>query len=292
MSLYIERTISAGKERSLGESMAVMEYFRCGSSVDAVMEKHRYDFPLSESGLHHVLERYGVVKAAGPHSSLSESLFILKLLEKYRVPLESLYKGLPRDVKTSLSTMHRIVRAIEKGIVNRYGVALIVTPERSPDVILVANDFSVRRPELGHPGDLSLPMGFARKSEPADKSILRVMQQEMYTSNVVDGTMPLYLVPQNPEPLFYINVADISVAVHKIVVPDESLQFSSFKLQEHRFVPASELVMMDPMHEHVRPGVVEMATLYLEQLYRPDEIETQYYVSELNQSLVAGALAV
>lgn len=105
----IDKRLSPEEKEKVFYEFLVAEYLRHGS-VDAVFKVHDYDIPISYPEYQRVLSRWGVVKAAGPNSKLSEVLEFLTRLAEQKVPLEMLYRSVPDGFKTSVSTMHRILR--------------------------------------------------------------------------------------------------------------------------------------------------------------------------------------
>lgn len=273
------------------ERALLAEYFQNHNSIETVYRNHHYDLPLSICSFRRLIDRYDIVRSAGrPETNLSEALFILKMVLYYKISLEEVFRDiLPNTVKTSITTMYRILRDIRQGTANKVGEALIVTPEGNPDLILLANDFSLKNSNLGHPGDLSLPMGYSQKGESPALSIKRVMQQEMFTSEVLTKNFPQKLIPKNPPALFYVNIADIRVAVHHLVVPPD-LSFSSFKLSGYRYEDVHELANLNPHHEHLRPGIVDIATHYQNHDYGQENSPIPHHNSYLNQALLAAYL--
>jgi hypothetical protein len=243
----------------------VKEYLKYGS-VDEVYRMNNYDLPISYPGFHRLLDKWGVVKSAGPNSLLSEAIAFMMLLSDRQVPLESLYRRLPDKFKTSMSTMHRILHNVKEGIVRRVGTAVVVTVEGSPGKILVGDDVSTPRIEYGKPfGSLSVPMTFSKQDEDPRLAILRVLQQEAFSEEVVNKTFPYHLIPQKPKPFMHFDVADIRVSVFSLTVKADQLKKyppSSDKLENLHFVLLSELAIHDRETNHIRAGMREIALGY------------------------------
>ncbi len=272
------------------EQALLAEYFQNHNSIETVYRNHHYDLPISICGFRRLIDRYDIVRSAGrPETSLSEALFILKMVLYYKISLEEVFRDiLPDSIKTSITTMYRILRDIRQGTANKVGEALIVTPEDNPNMILLANDFSLNDSTIGHQGDLSLPMGYSQKGESSALSIKRVMQQELFTSEVLAKNFPQKIIPKNPPTLFYVNIADIRVAVHHLVVPS-NLSFSSYKLSGYRYEDVHDLASLDPHHEQLRPGIVDIASHYLNHNYGQNT-PIPHHNSYLNQALLAAYL--
>jgi len=222
----------------------VGEYLRYGS-VDEVFRQNKYELPISYPGVHRLIKRWGIIKSAGPNSILSEGITFLSLLSKDKVPLESLYKRLPPSFKTSMGTMHRLLHNIKEGITRRVGTALVITPNNDPDEVLVGEDISTPRLELGKPfGSITLPMGYSKTDEDSRDSILRVLQQEVFTRMAIDRNLPLGLIPAKPRLFMYVDIADIRVSVYHVELSQELADndcFSSYKVRKHNFISVLEL---------------------------------------------------
>ena len=245
------------KEREFCEFI-VAEYLKYGS-VDEVFRRNNYYLPISFMGVHRLLDKWGIVKAAGPNSKLSEALTFLVLLNDERVPLERLYRSLPPSFKTSMATMHRILHHIKEDVVRRVGTALVISGKEDRNQILIGEDVSTPRIDLGKPfGSISLPMTYSKVSEEPQESILRVLQQEVFSVNAIKRDISSEAVPESPKPFMFLDIADVRVAVYHIPL-EKSMIFSSFKLVDHRYMPASEIV--HGAH-NFRAGVREIALGY------------------------------
>jgi hypothetical protein len=237
----------------------IADYLKYGS-VDEIFKIHEYSLPISYPGVHRLLDKWGIVKAAGPNSKLSEALVFLHLLSEEKITLEKFYKNIPPSFRTSLSTMYRILHNIKEGIIRRSGTALVISPTDKKDLVLVGDDISTPRLNLGKPyGSISLPMTYSKKEEKSSISILRVLQQEVFTKEAVDNCIP-DILPDNPEPFMYLDIADVRVAVYSIELATD-YNFSSFKLINHRFMHISEFTG-DISHGHFRSGLKEIALGY------------------------------
>ena len=128
----------------------ITDYLRYGS-VDKVFKVHNYNLPISYPSFQRLIDRWGIVKAAGPNSVLSEALGFLVLLSDRKLPVETLYRRLPPSFRTSLGTVHRILHNIKEGAIRRVGTALVVVSAESPNMILIGEDIAPPRLELGKP---------------------------------------------------------------------------------------------------------------------------------------------
>lgn len=265
----------------------VEEYLKHGS-VDAVFRNNDYNLPISYPGVHRLIDRWGIVKTAGPNSKLSEVVTFMILLSDKKVPLERLYKDLPPSFRTSMATMHRVLHNIKEGVTRRAGTALVITSENDPSKILLAEDVSTPRLEMGKSfGSITLPMTFSKKDENPEVSILRVIQQEVLTNETLNKNVP-DIIPNSPEPIMYLDIADVRVSVYNIILPSHfgESSFSSFKLRNFKYVEA-EQVAMNGVPGVVRVGVREIAKGYLDFLERSEEVYTPTInTSDLNLALL------
>lgn len=255
------------------EQFLVSEYFRKGS-IDEVYKSLNYDLPISFAGYHRVLNKYEVIKSAGPNSKLSESLHVLSLLNDYKLPLERIYhKYAPQSFQVSTNTLHRILHLTRLGVTRRMGTALIIESPDYPGKYLLGQDVSLKNSGLGTKGDWSLPMGYTREQDSHQKSIKRVLQQEVFTDLTIQNRFPKKVLSQKINEIFTVNIADIKVSVYKLTLP-KNLEFSSFKLQNHQYLSLLEIKNLK-----ARPGVVDILE-HFESQNRNNSID-----SSLNRSL-------
>jgi len=239
------------------EKFLISEYFRLGS-INKVFHEHKFNLPISFAGYDRVLSKFGVVKSAGPNSKLSESLYFLSLLANYKIPLEKAYHlYAPKTIQVSTNTLHRMLHYTRLGLTRRQGVALIISPKGHPEKILMGNDFSLTTSSLGNKGDLSLPMGHSKTGEPIRDSIARVLQNEVFTNEVVNHKFPWEVIPEHIKPLVCVNVADISVSIYKLELPIAKKSFSSFKLENLKYLDINYLPEVS-----FRPGIKDVLDYY------------------------------
>jgi len=256
--MVLENSDPQEKEQSFNKQI-ISEYLKYGS-VDKVFENYNYDLPISYPGFQRLVEKWGIVKAAGPNSMLSEALCFMVLMSDQKLPLEKLYKKMPHTFKTSMATMHRIMHNIKEGVVRRVGTALVITAQDCPEEILVGEDVSTPRLELGKPfGSRTLPMGYSKENEKAGTSILRIMQQEVFTKETIDRRFPNSVIPETAKPFMYLDIADVRVAVYHLVLSKTACNFSSFKVINHRFLNLSALI---GNNSGFRSGIKEIGLEY------------------------------
>lgn len=261
-------------------------YLKFGS-VDEIFRRTNYDLPMSYPGMHHLIKRWGIVKSAGPNSKLSETITFLTLLSDNQIPMERLFKRLPPSFKTSLSTMHRVLHNVKTGVTRRFGTALVVTPKGQRNNILLGKDMTPPNIELGKSkGALTLPMTYSGGKEDTRTSILRVLQQEVYSELAVEKKLPIGIIPDNPTPFMHLSIADIKVSVYHLELDEKFINsdnFSSFKVKDHLFIHSNELLKST---RNMRSGVKEIITSYNEFILNEDSLYEQ--ISELNLALLGG----
>jgi hypothetical protein len=267
----------------------VAEYLRYGS-VDEVFRRNEYNLPISYPGVHHLLDRWGIIKAAGPNTRIAEALMFFSCLSQEKLPLETLYREMPHIFKTSMGTLHRILTHVRAETIRRVGVALILSPQNDPEKILIGNDISaISRTYLGKKyGDISLPMTYSSRTELRQNSILRVLQQEVFTQNTIDKDKRFhFLIPSSPQPFMFLDIADVRVAVYQIFLSKEFSapnSFSSFKIDNHRYISVQELAAG---HRTFRAGIQEIGKGYWRYLNRKTEeiFEPELETADLNRLL-------
>lgn len=279
-----------GKESEHYENL-VLSFLKYGRISDVYQKEDVFVSPI---GYRRLLREWGVVKSPGPNGIFSETLAFLKRLLMERLPLESLYRRMPNDFKTSISSLHRTLSCIKKGIVRLPGEALIVTPERYPDMVLVGEEVFPRLAYGKKVGDISIPMGFAKKGEEVGMSILRILQQEVSNplvlerSLVVGGNLTKAIIDDKKEPFMFIDIADVRVACHHIVLPGELCEerlLKSGKLNNLRFAHLDELSFIE--NAKIRAGVKEIVEGHRERIDGSLDPTPFYQLSNLNKELLA-----
>ena len=289
----MNENLPSSKEReNQFKRFVVSEYLRYGS-VDEVFRRNNYDIPISYPEVHRLIKRWGIIKSAGPNSLLSEAVTFLTLLSRDNIPLERLYKGLPPSFKTSVGTMHRLLHNIKEGIIRRVGTALIISPEHNKYEILMGEDVSTPRLELGKPfGSITLPMGYSKEDEDPRDSILRVIQQEVFTNLAINRSLPIEIIPQKPTPFMFLDIADIRVTVYHIKLPgvlSGNDMFSSFKVRNHKYFSIPEL-SGDGDKFNFRAGIREIGLGY--QRYIEKQVEGKQIIPFIERCFINRSLAI
>jgi hypothetical protein len=267
----------------------VSEYFKYGS-VDEMLQKRNFDVPISYAQYQRVLNKWGIVKAAGPNSKLTETLDFLTKLAYENIPFDKLYTRMPSSFKTSAATLYRILSYMKEGVTRRMATALVITAAGSDKKILVANDYSRPRLSFGKTyGSISIPVSFSRLRDPREVAIVRVLQQEVFTDDAINKKMP-DIISLRPRPFMFLDIADVRVEVFHIKLPNKYSKkgsFSSYKLQNYRFINVSSLAKLASKRK-LRIGVREAAEGYLKYLElkkRNLSVNPIYYKSSLNYQL-------
>lgn len=246
----------------------VREYLKHGS-VDEVYRKHNYDIPVSYANFQRVLDRFGVIKAVGPNNKFSEAVDFFAHMVKDNIAFEKLYKKMPPSYRTSVVTLYRVLSYVKEGITRRSGCALIISPYNDPNKILIAKDVSTPNIDFGkYYGNLTIPMGYAKKGAARSENIKRILQQEVFTNLVADKKFPDFYLKNEMSPFMYLDIADIRVSVYHLELPQEysiTGKFSSYKLKEYSFIDASK-VLNEPFTIPIRAGVKEAVKGYLRYL--------------------------
>ena len=264
----------------------VSEYLKYGS-VDELFRRNDYNLPISYPGVQRLLDKWGIVKAAGPNTLLTEALIFLEELSMEQIPVERLYRRMPPSFKASMGTMHRILSYIRSETIRRVGTALVMTPKDNPNLILVGNDVSpIIRTEVGKPyGSITFPMGYSKRLESPETSILRVLQQEVFTVPTIEKEgVAQRVIPETPKPFMYLDIADVRVSVYQIILPEElseTRSFTSFKIQNHKFLDTSDLGVK---RKGFRTGIVEIAQGY-SRFLREGASAPIYSTAQINRKL-------
>lgn len=211
-------------------------YFKYGSVEEAFASYPEY-LPLSIAQFHRIVSKAGIVRSAGRHTNLPEVLHFFK--EKALspgTPLAELYREMPASFKTSLVSLHRIYHlVVNKKITRRYATALIISKESDPSLILCGRETQTDIRYGKTAGQYSVPMAFSKKQENIKDSILRVLQQEVFMNDSIEGSFPDITLDANLSTDFYFDLLDVRLSCIKISIPDNIDNFSSYKLENHHW---------------------------------------------------------
>lgn len=274
---------------------AIVRSYLQYESIDKMVSNIDCQYPFSIAALYRILDKYGVVKNIGrQRTNFAEAILFLDSLVKSNFPLEKCYRRMPHSFQISLSSLHRILHSIKMGVTNRHGVALVVTLESDPNLLLVGNDISTPRVELGKKhGSLSFPMGFSSPTDTSLTAVKRILQREMFVKETINKAFPEKLLQDEVKPFMYLAIADVKVGVYRVILPNEFRDengFSSYKLTNFKFMPVSHLISLGTNTSTVRSGVLEVCQQYRD--YRFSEEYVPVVNSQLNQRVLAYASSV
>ncbi len=278
------------KKEILSEEDLVAAYLRF-EGVGKVFRKYgEENVAFSVPTANRILERWRIVKSAGPNREFSEwTFFIEEWLKDKNV--DALYKYLPVSLKTSIPTFYRILSETRENIITRWAAALVITPEGNKDLVLVGNDMGVPRLKIGKPeGALTLAMGYAKKNETARVRITRVMQREVFTKKVLQGEFPWEVVPQRRSPFMYIDIGNVRVPAYHLNLPPHLCgpeNFSSFRIENYRWENVYDFGSL----QGVRAGVKEIVRGYKERILEKREAKTPLFEKSLLNQMVALAFS-
>ena len=279
-----------GNEKKFNEFL-VKEYLKYGS-VDEVLRVNHFSIPVSYANYQRILDKWGIIKAAGPNNKLSEAInFLYKMVED-GIPLDKLYRKMPPSFMTSAVTLYRVLSYIKEGVTRRMGTALIISPEDKPNLILSGTDVSAPRFELGKAyRSISLPMTFSRKRDSREDAIQRVFQYEVFSQQALNKKMPKNIIPPRPKPFLFLDIADVRVEVFNIKLPtniSKIKKFSSFRLENFKYLDLYKLEDYQSEKNNFRAGIIEAMKGYkkfLELSRRNLKFNPLQYRSELNYYL-------
>ena len=258
----MQKTFPTGSEKKFNEFL-VSEYLKVGS-VDEVLKNFNFDIPISYAGYQRVLDKWGIVKAAGPNNKLTEAVEFLTKLTYENIPLEKMYKKMPSSFKTSAASLYRILSYMKEGVTRRLATGLIITPHNNKNKVLVAKDVSTPRVELGKKhGSITLPMGFSRIRDLREEAIKRILQQEVFAKQTIKNKFPEKVIPKDSKPFMFLDIVDIRVEVFHIVLPKKysnTKVFSSYKLKNYKFESVKNI--LSPKTKNLRVGMLEAVSGY------------------------------
>jgi len=249
--------ISKQKELNFRKAL-VAEYLKYGS-VDEVFIRSKLRLPISYSHYQRVLAEWGIVKSAGTNKDMGETLELLSRYIAKKIGWSGLSGKFSHRCSFSLMTVYRILSFMRNGLTRRKATALILTPYKNEDKILVGNDVSLVRNSPYKPyGCVTIPVCFSKNNEAREKSILRVLQQEVFAKEAIEARMP-NLIPKKPTPFMFLEIADIKVEVFHISLPknlSSEKVFSSFKIKNFKFAEKNRIINGEV--KNLRPGVLEI----------------------------------
>ena len=274
-----------GEFEPYGDEWLVDLYFRHGSVENAIRSFD--NLPVSVASFHRAIKRYGVIKQAGRRRlSLAKTLYFFaqKALDP-AVPLETLYRSMPPSFKQSASigSLHRIYSGAMGRVERLHATGLIITPQGDGSRILTVEEKT---------GERTIPFGHSIKTEPAENSVLRVLQHEFSTKMTLErklvkgSSLTRSLIPKNRDPLFRFHILDIGVDIYHLEMPPEvvPVSFSSYKVSGHKFEDVEEVIAGSEGNTRYRVGTPELLGHYHDMVLGT-AVETRR-VSSLNKALL------
>lgn len=226
-------------------------YFQYGSAEKVLSHflLKGESLPISIAGYHRLINKLGIIKSVGrKETKFNEALYFFahKALEP-ALPLAKIYRDyMPLQFDTSLVSLHRIYNNVLGGDISKHAVALIISKDYS-DKFLIADETTSSIRYGKYAGDATIPMTYAKANESTEVSLLRLLQQEVFTSLAIEGklskqsTLAKNLINKS---VFQTNfdILNVRIAVYKLLLPSDSqMTFSSHKLSNHRFINLDEM---------------------------------------------------
>ncbi len=272
------------------DSWLIDRYFMAGSVDEALQDTEEY-VPFSFADMHRKLENAGIIKSAGRQTSLSEALhfFRVKQMEPGS-PLESIYKGMPLNFKTSIATLHRIYNRILEAklnvVTNRYATALIISDEENMNSVMVGTEQYSRLKYGKLSGQLTIPLTFSKFNDTPGQRVLRVLQQEVFTNESIekrfsDRSFVQMLLLNLSNPFLKYRLLDVEIQCYSITIPKTLSTFSSYKLSNHHFVEKEEI--LHTVDGSYREGIQDIINFSIKPLIKL--AQTPVMVSSFNISL-------
>jgi len=270
------------------DKRVIQAYLKYGSVDEILKREYDLNIHMSQAGIHRLIKKWGIIKAAGPNTNIAEVIYFLEKLAYEKIPLERLYKKMPLGFQTSAVTLHRILSYVKTGMTRRSATALVITLADDPNKILIGKDISTPRIEYGKfYGAWSIPMGFSKKGESKRDSIIRVLQQEVFSQQIIDKSLNLDLLLANSKKIVNFDVIDIRLSLYHISLPIKlGKEVNSYKLTEFDFKTLEEIFYQKKIF---RAGVPELCGMYT-RFYQNKKVRAEkdipVVISELNLALV------
>lgn len=294
-----ERIESEYSYKPYSDEWLIERYFRYGSVEDALSSRVA-SIPFSPADYHRKLDKFGIIKSAGRHTSFSEALhfFRIKQMEP-GAPLESIYRTMSPSFQTSIATLHRIYNRVletkQRVVTTRHATALIISNEQ--EKILVGTELfsEVKYGKIA--GHVTIPMTFSKASDTPYQRIIRVLQQEVLTDDAIqkkfsDNIYVQNLLSQVMGPVLKYRLLDVEISCFLLHLPDSIKNFNSFKLAHYRFIDKSEV--RNDSENIFRIGVPEMVSKSFDSLKeeRQEVIDSAFNISLFTEMVPSSQLAL
>ncbi|MBI3443319.1 hypothetical protein HY008_01480 [Candidatus Woesebacteria bacterium] len=274
-----------GTKKIINPQELILRYLASGSIEEANQELPQGK-QVTEGVYRKVLQDWGIVEYVGPERQYPEILYLLSELATRKVSLGSIYVRRPLIFEVSFKTFKDVVNRIREGTVLRAATALVLSPENDSKSIVVGEDFSVPREELGKlKGAFTVPECFSRPKEDPRASILRVFQREVFANLAAERKFNLGMVLMDRTPIGYVDVADVRVTCYRGTIPNELMgELSSptiLRLGTRRL----EDILSLRKGRLVRAGLPETITEYQRFLTSSSNFEPRVVTSQLNSEI-------
>ncbi|MFC1649214.1 hypothetical protein ACFL2C_00690 [Patescibacteria group bacterium] len=263
-------------------------YLKHGS-LDEVFKSEGSDLPFSYPHAHRILNDWGVVKSVGrQRTGLAETIYFFDRLAKEKIPIEKLKRSMPHRFHASASSLHRAYRHIRNGLTQREATAILMLLDSK---VLVGNDLTSSRLHYGKiKGSKTIPVSFSSKHENPYVSLLRTLQQEVFSAEVVEKKSIQGFIPKTPKPFLLIDIADVRCRVYYLRTSAAKLKkfkLKSYKLENLRFVPMSKVPKKNYSNTSWRPGIPEIIIYYFNIYAKNPSLKTPHrVVAELNKEVI------
>ncbi len=267
------------KERIQVERLIKL-YLKYGS-LDKVFLSEGENLAFSYPNAHKILDEWGVIKSVGRQkSSIAETIYFFESLILKRISITKLVRIMPKSFHSSVTTMYRIYKNIMSGITRSEATALLMVKDNQ---ILIGEDNSI----LGFKGkgQITIPVTYSLPDENPKTSILRTLQQEVFSESVLDRYNLSDLITKDPKPHLVIDIADIRCKVYVInldVCENKIPKFTSYKLKNLRLLSMKEFYLQKEKLGW-RSGTREIVDYYFNN--SKTHIALRYIKADLNLSL-------
>lgn len=272
-------------EANIDPQKLILRYLAV-SSIDEANDGLLKSEQVSKNDYKNVLRKWGIVEYVGPEKQYPEIFFLLSELAAKNLSPDKAYAKRPLIFDVSFKTFKNVFENIRKGVILKTATALVLSPENDPNSVIIGEDFSVPREELGKfRGSLTVPECFSKPKEDPRVSILRVFQREVFANLAIEGKFNLGMVSVDQTPIGYVDVADVRVSCYRGTIPNGLMgELSSptiLGLESRRL----EDILALKKTRLVRAGLPETITEYQRYLISGSNFEPRIVTSHLNREI-------
>lgn len=269
-------------ERTIDPQKLILRYL-AASSIGEANEGLSESEQIPEKLYKEILRKWGIVEYVGPDRQYPEILYLLSEMATRKISLGSVFVRRPLIFGVSVDSFEEVVKNIQRGIILRTGTALVLSPEGEPHSIVVGNDYSDPRGELGkNVGSLTVPECFSKLKEDQRISILRVFQREVFANLSAEGSFNLGMVSVEEAPIAYVDVADVRVTCYRGTIPKRLMgELSSPTIFDLKTRQLDEVLSLKRVGT-IRAGLPETIREYQRFLISGPDFEPRVVTSELN----------